>query len=32
VGDQVLVELRIKPADIGFVRVGQPVEIKLSRL
>jgi adhesin transport system membrane fusion protein len=30
VGDQVLVELRIKPADIGFVRVGQPVEIKLS--
>ncbi|MBL8349007.1 MAG: HlyD family type I secretion periplasmic adaptor subunit [Burkholderiaceae bacterium] len=30
VDDQVLVELRIKPADIGFVKVGQPVEIKLS--
>lgn len=30
VDDQVLVELRIKPADIGFVRVGHPVEIKLS--
>lgn len=30
VDDQVLVELRIKPADIGWVRVGHPVEIKLS--
>ena len=30
VGDQVLVELRIKPADIGFIKAGQPVEIKLS--
>ncbi len=30
VDEQVLVELRIKPADIGFVRVGHPVEIKLS--
>jgi len=28
--DQVLVEVRIKPADIGFVRLGDPVEIKLS--
>ena len=25
-----LVELRIKPSDIGWVRVGHPVEIKLS--
>lgn len=30
VDEQVLVELRIKPRDIGFVRVGHPVEIKLS--
>ena len=30
VGDQVLVELRIKPADIGFIKPGQVVEIKLS--
>jgi adhesin transport system membrane fusion protein len=30
VDEQVLVEMRIKPSDIGFVRVGQPVEIKLS--
>jgi adhesin transport system membrane fusion protein len=30
IDDQVLVELRIKPADIGFIKVGQPVEIKLS--
>ncbi len=30
VGDTVLVEMRIKPADIGFIRVGQPVQIKLS--
>lgn len=30
VDEQVLVELRIKPSDIGFVRLGHPVEIKLS--
>ena len=30
VGDQVLVELRIKPADIGFVKPGQHVELKLT--
>lgn len=30
VGDQVLVEARIKPSDIGFVRVGQRVEVKLT--
>ncbi|MFZ4552583.1 MAG: HlyD family type I secretion periplasmic adaptor subunit [Aquabacterium sp.] len=30
VGDRVLVEARIKPADIGFVRVGLPAEVKLS--
>ena len=30
VDDQVLVELRISPSDIGFIKVGQPVEIKLS--
>jgi len=30
VDEQVLVELRVKPRDIGFVRVGQAVEIKLS--
>ena len=30
IDDQVLVELRVKPSDIGFVRVGDPVEIKLS--
>jgi len=29
-GPRVLVEARIKPADIGFVQVGQPVEVKLS--
>jgi adhesin transport system membrane fusion protein len=29
-GANVLVEVRIKPADIGFVKVGQPVSIKLS--
>ena len=29
-GARVLVEARIKPADIGFVQVGQPVEVKLS--
>jgi membrane fusion protein, adhesin transport system len=30
IADSVLVEARVRPADIGFVRVGQPVEIKLS--
>lgn len=30
VGTRVLVEARVKPADIGFVKVGQPVAIKLS--
>jgi len=30
VGDQVLVEARVKPSDIGFVRVGQKVEVKLT--
>ncbi len=30
VGERVLVEARVLPADIGFVKVGQPVEIKLS--
>ena len=30
VGNRVLVEARVKPADIGFVKVGQPVAIKLS--
>jgi adhesin transport system membrane fusion protein len=29
-GTRVLVEARIKPADIGFVRLGQPVLVKLS--
>ena len=29
-GSRVLIEARIKPADIGFVRVGQTAEIKLS--
>lgn len=29
-GSRVLIEARIKPADIGFVRVGQDVTIKLS--
>lgn len=28
--DEVLVEIRIKPADIGFVKTGQNVEIKLT--
>jgi adhesin transport system membrane fusion protein len=28
--DSVLIEARVRPADIGFVRVGQPVDIKLS--
>jgi adhesin transport system membrane fusion protein len=30
VGNRVLVEARVRPADIGFVKVGQPVAIKLS--
>ncbi len=30
VGDHLVVEARVLPADIGFVKVGQPVEIKLS--
>ena len=29
-GERVLVEARVKPADIGFIQVGQQVEIKLS--
>ncbi|MCB1995971.1 MAG: HlyD family efflux transporter periplasmic adaptor subunit [Burkholderiaceae bacterium] len=29
-GERVLVEMRIKPADIPFVKVGQPVRVKLS--
>ncbi len=30
IGPRVLVEARVKPADIGFVKVGQTVQIKLS--
>ncbi len=30
VGENLMVEARVRPADIGFVKVGQPVEIKLS--
>lgn len=30
VGPRVLIEARVKPTDIGFVKVGQRVEIKLS--
>ena len=30
VGDHLVVEARVRPADIGFVKLGQPVEIKLS--
>jgi adhesin transport system membrane fusion protein len=30
VGPRIVIEARIKPADIGFVRVGMPVTIKLS--
>jgi adhesin transport system membrane fusion protein len=30
VGPRVLVEARIRPSDIGFVRVGQHAEVKLS--
>jgi adhesin transport system membrane fusion protein len=29
-GPRVLIEARVKPADIGFVRVGLPVTVKLS--
>jgi adhesin transport system membrane fusion protein len=29
-GDKVMVEARVRPADIGFVKVGQAVDIKLS--
>jgi membrane fusion protein, adhesin transport system len=29
-GPRVLVEARVRPADIGFVRVGQEVQVKLS--
>lgn len=29
-GDKLMVEARVKPADIGFVKVGQEVVIKLS--
>ena len=29
-GPRVLVEARVKPADIGFVRTGQAVKVKLS--
>jgi adhesin transport system membrane fusion protein len=29
-GEQVRVEARIRPADIGFVQVGQDVQVKLS--
>jgi len=30
VGPRVLVEARIKPSDIGFVKVGSPAEVKLA--
>jgi adhesin transport system membrane fusion protein len=30
IGPRVLVEARLPPAEIGFIKVGQPVEIKLS--
>ncbi|HEX5373682.1 MAG TPA: HlyD family type I secretion periplasmic adaptor subunit [Aquabacterium sp.] len=30
IGPRVLIEARVKPADIGFVRVGLPVEVKLT--
>lgn len=30
IGEKVLVEARVRPADIGFIRVGQPVVVKLS--
>jgi membrane fusion protein, adhesin transport system len=28
--DRVLIEARVRPSDIGFVKVGQPVQMKLS--
>lgn len=30
IGPQVLVEARVRPSDIGFVKVGQDVKVKLS--
>jgi membrane fusion protein, adhesin transport system len=30
IGERVLIEAKVKPADIGFIKVGQRVEIKLS--
>ena len=30
IGNRILIEARIKPSSIGFVRVGQQVEVKLS--
>jgi len=30
IGEKVLVELRVKPGDIGFLQVGQAAEVKLS--
>ncbi len=30
IGPRVLIEARVKPADIGFVKTGQPVQFKLS--
>ena len=30
IGQRVLIEARIKPADIGFIRVGQMAEVRLS--
>ena len=29
-GERVLIEARLRPADIGFIKLGQPVTIKLS--
>lgn len=30
IGERVLIEAKLKPADIGFVKVGQVVEVKLT--
>ncbi|WP_395699049.1 HlyD family efflux transporter periplasmic adaptor subunit [Aquabacterium sp.] len=30
IGERVLVELRVKPGDIGFIQLGQKAEVKLS--
>jgi adhesin transport system membrane fusion protein len=30
IGPRVLVEARIKPADIGFIKVGQPAQVKIA--